>query len=189
MKSVLRKLFFLAIALNTFEIFAVAPTLAQQSPYSFKHVFHANEETIRLAQDATDQRRAIEANKFFFPTVATEPVIQKFEPNGAITNEVVIIIPQNPEQQFSLANQDTPYFMATLDLEASKPMGVELSAGPYSELINNHNMTWVAGLGTIGPGKSNGETDLILSPGFNDKVPMDMMLSSLKGKKLCWQYV
>ena len=46
--------------------------LAADSPYTFKQGFPANEATIKRAQDATDMRRAIEAYKFFFPTVATE---------------------------------------------------------------------------------------------------------------------
>ena len=46
------------------------------APYSFKLGFPADQETIQRAQDATDLRRAIEAYKFFFPTVATEAVIQ-----------------------------------------------------------------------------------------------------------------
>ena len=62
------------------------PLFAQESPYSFTRGFPANDETIKKAQDATDLRRAIEAYKFYFPTVATEAVIQQFKPHGAIPN-------------------------------------------------------------------------------------------------------
>ena len=48
--------------------------LAHNLPYAFKRGLPANEETIRQARDATDMRRAVEAYKFFFPTVATEAV-------------------------------------------------------------------------------------------------------------------
>lgn len=144
---------------------------ASGSPYSFTRGFPANEETITKAQDATDLRRAIEAYKFFFPTVATEAVMQQFEPNGAIPNEVGIIMPQDPEQQFALANQDTPYLLVTLDLAASGPIVVDLPEGNYIGLINDHNMDWAADLGTIGPGKGMGEKDVILPPGFTGKVP------------------
>lgn len=171
MKIILSKMSKAAVAVIALGIFIVTPALAQELPYTFRHGFPANEETIKRAQDATDQRRAIEAYKFFFPTVATEAVMQQFGPNGAVPNEVGIIMPQDPEQQFSLANQDTPYFMVTLDLKASGPMVIELPAGPYIGLINDHNMDWAADLGTIGPGKGNGEKDLILPPGFNGKVP------------------
>jgi hypothetical protein len=84
----------------------VMSTLAEESPYRFTRGFPADETTIKQAQDATDLRRAIETYKFFFPTVATEAVIQQFEPHGAIPNKVGIIMPQDPEQQFSVANQE-----------------------------------------------------------------------------------
>lgn len=148
-----------------------APILAQETPYSFTRGFPANEETITHAQDATNLRRAIEAYKFFFPTVATEAVMQQFEPNGAVPNKVGIIMPQDPEQQFALANQDTPYLIVTLDLGISGPIVVDLPAGPYIGLINDHNMDWAADLGTIGPGQGRGEKDLILPPGFTGIVP------------------
>ena len=107
----------------------------QESEYSFTRGFPANEETIQQAQDATDLRRAIEAYKFFFPTVATEAVIQQFQPHGSIPNKVGIIMPQDPEQQFSVANQDTPYIIATLDLKLSGPMVIDIPAGPYIGLV------------------------------------------------------
>ena len=99
------------------------PLFAQESPYSFTRGFPANDETIKMAQDATDLRRAIEAYKFFFPTVATEAVIQQFKPHGAIPNKVGIIMPQDPEQQFSVSNQDTPYIIAVLDFKRVRPHG------------------------------------------------------------------
>ena len=77
-------------------LMAGAQVLAEESPYTFTRGFPANDETIKKAQDATDQRRAIEAYKFFFPTVATESVIQQFKPHGAIPNKVGIIMPQDP---------------------------------------------------------------------------------------------
>ena len=69
---------------------------AEESPYHFTRGFPADETTTKQAQDATALRRAIEAYKFFYPTVATEAVIQQFEPHGAIPNKVGIIMPQDP---------------------------------------------------------------------------------------------
>ena len=145
--------------------------LAQDSPYEFTRGFPANEETIKRAQDATDLRRAIEAYKFFYPTVATEAVIQQFKPHGAIPNKVGIIMPQDPEQQFSVANQDTPYIIATLDLKLSGPMVIDIPAGPYIGLVCDHDMSPVADMGTIGAGKGKGEKNLILPPEYDGKIP------------------
>lgn len=139
--------------------------------YEFIRGFPANEETIKKAQDATDLRRAIEAYKFFYPTVATEAVIQQFMPHGAIANKVGIIMPQDPEQQFSVANQDTPYIIATLDLKLTGPIVIDIPAGPYIGLVCDHDMSPVADMGTIGAGKGMGEKNLILPPGYNGEIP------------------
>jgi len=150
---------------------AGVPLLAEEAPYSFTRGFPANDETIKRAQDATDLRRAIEAYKFFFPTVATEAVIQQFKPHGAIPNKVGIIMPQDPEQQFSVSNQDTPYIIAVLDFRKSGPMVVDIPAGPYIGLMCDHNRDPVADMGTIGAGKGKGEKNLILPPGYDGKIP------------------
>ena len=81
--------------------------------YEFIRGFPVNEETIKKAQDASDLRRATEAYKYFSPTVETEAVMQQFQPHGAVANKVGIIMPQDPEQQFSVANQDTPYIISS----------------------------------------------------------------------------
>ena len=159
------------LVIAAFSIFSGVVVLAQSSPYSFKQGFPANAETIKKAQDATDLRRAIEAYKFFFPTVATEAVIQQFKPHGVIPNKVGIIMPQDPEQQFSVANQDTPYIIAVLDLRNSGPMVIDIPAGPYIGLLCDHDMSPVADMGTIGAGKGKGEKNLILPPGYNGKIP------------------
>lgn len=144
---------------------------AEDLPYTFTRGFPANSQTIKQAQDATDLRRAIEAYKFFFPTVATEAVIQQFKPHGIIPNKVGIIMPQDPEQQFSVANQDTPYIIAVLDLRNSGPMVIDIPAGPYIGLVCDHDMSPVADMGTIGAGKGKGEKNLILPPGYDGKIP------------------
>jgi hypothetical protein len=148
-----------------------APGLAQESLYTFTHGFPANDETIKQAQEATDLRRAIEAYKFFFPTVATEAVIQQFVPHGAIPNEAGIIMPQDPEQQFSIANQDTPYVISVFDLKKSGPIVIEVPEGPYIGLVNDHNMEWFGDMGSIGSGKGKGEKDLLLPPDYQGDVP------------------
>ena len=154
-----------------FAMIAVTAALAQDSTYTFKQGFPADAETIKKAQDATDLRRAIEAYKFFFPTVATEAVIQQFKPHGAIPNKVGIIMPQDPEQQFSVANQDTPYIIAPLDLRNTGPMVIDIPAGPYIGLLCDHDMSPVADLGIIGTGKGKGEKNLILPPGYDGEIP------------------
>ena len=44
--------------------------------------------TAQEAYDASDLRRAIEAYKFFFPTMGSEAVMQQMLSNGAKVNEI-----------------------------------------------------------------------------------------------------
>ena len=144
---------------------------AADSPYAFKRGFPANAETIQRAEDATDLRRAIEAYKYFYPTVATEAVMQQFQPHGAVPNKVGIIMPQDPEQQFSVANQDTPYVIAVFDLKKAGPLVIDVPEGPYIGLIDDHHMEWFGDMGTIGSGKGRGEKNLLIPPGYEGDVP------------------
>ncbi len=75
--------------------------------------------TAEAAHDAADLRRAIEAYKFFFPTLSSEAVMQQMLFNDAVINEVGHVMATTPLQQFGGANADTPYAMQVVDLELS----------------------------------------------------------------------
>ena len=148
-----------------------APVHADSTAYSFERGFPANDQTIQAARDTTTLRRAVEAYKYFYPTVATEAVMQQFAPFGARANEVGIIMPQDTEQQFSVANQDTPYVIAVFDLKEAGPMVIEVPEGPYIGLVDDHNMEWFGDMGTIGLGKGKGEKNLLIPPGYDEEIP------------------
>ncbi len=148
-----------ALAVTT----ACAPTAASQ--YKFERGFPATG-TAEKAYDAADLRRAIEAYKFFYPTMATEAVMQQMLSNGAKINEIGHVMATSPLQQFGGANADTPYALTTVDLELSGPMVVEIPAGPYIAFVDDHNMRWVQDMGLIGPDKGKGGKHLILPPGL-----------------------
>ena len=145
-------------------------TLAADSPYSFERGFPVAD-TAERAYDASDFRRAIEAYKFFYPTVASEAVMQQGIAAGAKVNEIGIVMATGPRQQFGGANADTPYAITTVDLKAAGPMVVELPPGPFIGFVNDHNMRWVQDMGTIGPEKGQGGKHLILPPDYTGAVP------------------
>ncbi len=70
--------------------------------------------TAEEAHNAADLRRAIEAYKFFFPTLGSEAVMQQMLSNGAVINEVGHVMATTPLQQFGGANADTPYALTTV---------------------------------------------------------------------------
>ncbi len=162
----------------------VTPAFAQDNEYTFELGFPSGN-TARAANDATDLRRAIEAYKFFYPTVATEAVFQQFVPHGAVANEVGIVMPQDPEQQFAYANQDTPYILGVFDLRAG-PMVVEIPEGLYLGGLDDHNEEWIRDIGLIGSQKGKGEKDLLLPPGYAGDVPVGYDPFYSKTWKVLW---
>ncbi len=127
--------------------------------------------TAKKAHAAADLRRAIEAYKFFYPTLGSEAVMQQMLSNGAKINEVGHVMATSPLQQFGGANADTPYALTTVDLELSGPMVVELPPGPFIAVVDDHNMRWVQDMGLIGPDKGKGGKHLILPPDYKGEVP------------------
>jgi len=151
---------------------AVTNTQAQttDSPSQFERGY-PTAVTAEKAHDASDLRRAIEAYKFFFPTLGSEAVMQQMLSNGAEINEVGHVMATTPLQQFGGANADTPYAMLPVDLELSGPMVVDMPPGPYIAFVDDHNMRWVQDMGLIGPDKGNGGKHLILPPDYEGEVP------------------
>ena len=151
---------------------AVTTTQAQtaESTLQFERGF-PTADTAEKAHYAADLRRAIEAYKFFFPTLGSEAVMQQMLSNGAKINEVGHVMATSPLQQFGGANADTPYALTTVNLELSGPMVVDMPPGPYIGFVDDHNMRWVQDMGLIGPDKGKGGKHLILPPDYEGKVP------------------
>ncbi|NRB17757.1 MAG: DUF1254 domain-containing protein [Rhodobacteraceae bacterium] len=153
------------IALNT-----GAATAQETKNYNFERGYPTTV-TVEKANDASDLRRAIEAYKFFFPTMGTEAVMQQVLSNNAKVNEIGHVMATWPRIQFGAANSDTPYALATIDLKLSGPMVIELPPGPFIALVDDHHMRWVQDMGTNGPEKGKGGKHLILPPGYKGEVP------------------
>ena len=152
-------------------------------PYKFARGFPAAG-TAERAYDASDLRRAIEAYKFFYLTIASEAVMQQGQAAGAKVNEIGTVMATGPRQQFGAANADTPYAITTVDLKAAGPMVVELPPGPFIGFVNDHNMRWVLDMGTIGPEKGAGGKHLILPPDYKGTVPEGYYASRSKTWKV-----
>ncbi len=157
---------------------------ASEARYTFERGFPADG-TAEKVYDATDLRRAIEAYKFFYPTMGSEAVMQQMLSNGAKVNEVGHVMATWPRIQFGAANSDTPYALATLDLESAGPMVVELPPGPFIAFVDDHNMRWVQDMGTIGPEKGKGGKHLILPPDYKGEVPSGYYV----GRSKTWKVV
>jgi len=144
-------------------------TAVNNSSYKYEEGYPTNA-TVQLAYDKADLGRAIEAYKFFFPTVSMETLMEPSssdKPNGG-----GVKMATGPSHQYILTpNSDTPYSLAVLDLKAGGPMVVELPPGNFIGFVDDHNFRWVLDMGNNGPDKGQGGKYLVLPPGYNGTVP------------------
>jgi|SoiMethySBSTD1v2_1073268.scaffolds.fasta_scaffold04364_18 hypothetical protein len=152
-------------------IVPVARTIdtAHESHYAFDHGF-PTADTMGQAYDDADLNRAIQAYKFFYPTVSGAAIVRGNEQIGVIPNKVFGILDCGPEQQVFTANSDTPYGPLMLDLSIG-PIVVELAPGPLIVCSMDVNQRWVADMGLPGPDGGKGGKHLLLPPDYTGKVP------------------
>ena len=127
-------------------------------------------DTVQKAYDESDLNRAIQAYKFFYPTVSGAAIVRGNEQIGVIPNKVFGILDCAPEQLVFTANSDTPYGPLLLDLSIG-PMVVELAPGPLIVCSMDVNQRWVADMGLPGPDAGKGGKHLLLPPDYTGAVP------------------
>lgn len=120
--------------------------------------------------DAADFSRAIQAYKFFYPTVAGAAIVKGNEQIGLIPNEVFATLDCAPAQLVFTANSDTPYAPIMLDLGIG-PIVVDLPPGPLIVCSMDINQRWVADMGVPGPDAGNGGKHLLIPPGYTGALP------------------
>jgi hypothetical protein len=120
--------------------------------------------------DEADLHRAIQAYKFFYPTVSGAAIIKGNEEVGLVPNKVFGILDCGPEQLVYTANSDTPYGPLLLDL-AIGPLVVELEPGPLIVCSIDVNQRWVADMGLPGPDAGDGGKHLLVGPDYNGDLP------------------
>ena len=157
---------------------------AQSSPYGFERSYPAVGMVDRV-HDASALRRAIEAYKFFYPTVSSEALWQELLAAGAKINDRSLIMLSTPRQVFpTTADSDTPYAMGGFDLSTTGPLVVEMPAGPLVGFLNDAHMRWVHDLGRPGQDKGEGGRHLILPPGFAGEVPQGYFVGRAEAKNV-----
>jgi len=124
----------------------------------------------KQALDDTDFGRAVMAYRFWYPTVSNEGIFQGNRDIGIQDNVAGGMSAAGPRQVGFTLNSDTPYASATLDVSQG-PMVIEVPAGPYIGLVNDHNQTWVVDLGLPGPNAGKGDKVVILPPGYKGASP------------------
>jgi hypothetical protein len=142
---------------------------AHEGPYRFERGFPVGGTTWQAYDDA-DLNRAIQAYRFFYPTVSGAAIVKGNLDIGVVPNKVFGILDCAPEQLVFTANSDTPYAPLLLDLSIG-PLVVELPPGPLIVCSMDINQRWVADMGLPGPDAGKGGKHLLIPPGYDGDVP------------------
>lgn len=123
--------------------------------------------------------RAIEAYKFFYPTVSMVMNYEALEKNGAEANRGLLIQLSTPAQVALTQNSDTPYGIGWIDVEA-EPIVVEVPAGPTMGVVNDTFFQYVTDLGLVGDEQGAGAKYLFIAPDYQTDIPDGYLVRRLK---------
>jgi hypothetical protein len=127
-------------------------------------------ETVRRAYDEADLNRAVQAYRFFYPSVSIMATWKANLRSGMVANKVFGLLEGTPKQYVFTPNSDTPYSGLPLDVSEG-PMVLEFPPGPLMSTANDLNQRWVIDMGLPGPDKGQGGTHVVLPPGYDGPVP------------------
>ena len=127
-------------------------------------------ETVRRAYDHADFYRAVQAYKFFYPSIAFSTGFFNLLDLGFEPNRQIPMMMGSPKQIVFKPNSDTPYAFAPVDL-TDGPIVMELPPGPIMGAVNDLNQQWVMDYGLPGPDAGKGGWHLLLPPGHTGAVP------------------
>ena len=127
-------------------------------------------ETVRRAYDEADLNRAVQAYRFFYPSVSIMATWKGNLRSGMVANKVFGLLEGTPKQYVFTPNSDTPYSGLPLDV-SDGPMVLEFPPGPLMSTANDLNQRWVIDMGLPGPDQGQGGKHLVLPPGYDGEVP------------------
>jgi len=138
-------------------------------PYEFVGGY-PTPETVKRAHDEADYNRAVQAYRFFYPSVSIMATWKGNLRAGMVANKVFGLLEGTPKQFVFTPNSDTPYSGLPLDVGGG-PMVLEFPPGPLMSTMNDLNQRWVMDMGLPGPDKGQGGRHLVVPPGYEGQVP------------------
>lgn len=149
-------------------VLVASPALAKDPP--FKGGF-PTAQTAQRVHDEQDYHRAVQAYRFFYPTVSMEATFQGTRDAGAVDNKSAMILSGGPRHVLFTGNSDTPYMGGVFNLKETGPLVIDLPPGAYLGIINDHHFRWVHDIGLPGDDAGKGGQHLILPPDYQGEVP------------------
>src|ERR1700755_419054 len=107
--------------------FSMDTPLAMAAGYTFEGGF-PTPETVQRAYDEADLNRAVQAYRFFYPSVSIMATWNGNLRGGVVPHEVHACMQSTPGTLVFPPNSDTPYIGLSLDL-SDAPVVVELPPG------------------------------------------------------------
>ncbi|MBM5595634.1 DUF1254 domain-containing protein [Listeria seeligeri] len=129
-----------------------------------------NAERIIAIRNDAKRSKAIEAYKFFYPTVSMVSNFEALESLGAKANKGFLIQLTTPDINALTQNSDTPYGLGYGDVTKG-PVVLELAPGPIMGVIDDINFKYVTDIGLAGEDQAKGAKYLFLPPGFDGEIP------------------
>ncbi|MEV0355690.1 DUF1254 domain-containing protein [Nocardia sp. NPDC050697] len=114
--------------------------------------------------------RAVEAYKFFYPTVSMQLNFEALEELGAPMNRGFLIQLTTPDLVTLTQNSDTPYGLAYGDASGG-PLVVEIPPGPIMGVVDDQYFQFVTNMGFVGEEHGAGAKYLLVGPGYEGEVP------------------
>jgi hypothetical protein len=138
----------------------------------------SGEEIVRIRREAR-LNRAIQAYKFFYPTLSMLLNFEALDGIGAKANRGFVIQLTTPDLVTLTQNSDTPYGLAWGDA-SSGPVVVEIPPGPLMGVIDDMNFQFVTNMGLVGEEEGKGAKYVFLPSGYDGEVPDGYLARQLK---------
>lgn len=126
--------------------------------------------------------RAVEAYKFFYPTVSMVMNFEALDTYGAAVNRGLLIQLSTPAAVTLTQNSDTPYGMGWIDV-AQEPMVIDVPAGPTMGVVNDAYFQYVTDLGLVGEEGGAGARYLFLGPDHAGEIPEGYLVRRMRSNR------
>lgn len=148
----------------------LSSTLYAADVPGFKNGFPDNDSVIQVRNDQVFQR-AVQAYRFWYPSVSAEGIFNGFREQGLKDNESIsYMLSATPSALGFTANMDTPYGIGVLDLKDGA-MVIDMPPGPFIGVADDHHQNWILDMGLPGPDAGKGGKHLLLPPGYKGEIP------------------
>jgi hypothetical protein len=145
------------------------PSMTEE-PQGLSHDYPSAEDARRIREEQ-DFHRAVEAYRFFYPTVSAEGLFNGTRELGIRDGTALVILAAGPRHVAFTADPDTPCATGVLDLREMGPVVIDLPPGPFIGLVDDHHQRWITDMGIPGADGGQGGLYLVVPPDVGGRFP------------------